>query len=439
MSDTVPSDQVKQADALQKASQAIEPVTSRFPISRIVAPLADTFDWLLDDVSVKEDWEREQQSFQRKFAEHWRLISGRASDPEARQISGRALKDADYDPLGGSQPWGVELTRAFRAALAELGPVANEAVRVLPSAQRMRACARAMNTQGAEFVLPVISYRSLLESEWRAILDRLDELVELTLAFEGAVVVWLIGGFYRDVNGRLKLHPQLSLAPPQSGTRVKPIHLLLGTAYEEQCPSLIPLVRAARGTRSRLSDSLFAQTLWHRVVVQLDTGVDDYHLFSWSRLNEDERAIAETVMYLDQQPREKQVLVGTVHKAPRPWGHLESVSKASPLRSPASGTRLLPPLPALQAASESLETRAPAQLPTAASLHQDAEDLRRKGMALAVTDPAIAQKYLLASTVLENTSVDVWLKLVDLGTSARQKEAFRREAEKALKRQRRSK
>jgi hypothetical protein len=72
-------------------------------------------------------------------------------------------------------------------------------------------------------------------------------------------------------------------------------------------------------------------------------------------------------------------------------------------------------------------------------VRQDADALRRKGRAAIAQDPATAQKYLLASTVLENSSVDVWLTLIELATHPRQKEAFRREAEKVLRRQRQGK
>jgi hypothetical protein len=89
----------------------------------------------------------------------------------------------------------------------------------------------------------------------------------------------------------------------------------------------------------------------------------------------------------------------------------------------------------MEAAVEPEELAVAALAPVGTNLHDDAEELRRKGMSLVDSDPALAQKYLLASTVLENTSVDVWLKLVDLAANSKQKEAFRREAEKALRRQ----
>ena len=48
----------------------------------------------------------------------------------------------------------------------------------------------------------------------------------------------------------------------------------------------------------------------------------------------------------------------------------------------------------------------------------------------------LAQKYLLASTLLENTSVDVWLTLMDLATNAQQRDSFHREAKELLRRPR---
>jgi hypothetical protein len=79
---------------------------------------------------------------------------------------------------------------------------------------------------------------------------------------------------------------------------------------------------------------------------------------------------------------------------------------------------------------------APLPVPDPAALRQDAELLRQKGMAAVSADTELARKYLLASTILENTSVDVWLTLVDIAPSENQKASFRREAEKVLERQR---
>ena len=431
------SDQVDAFDALRDAMHQIEQCTVRFPISQLVAPLADTFDWLLDEDSVEERWLRKRQAFEVRFGERWRAVSNRALGQGARQVSDRALLDSSYDPLGGTRSWGIELTRVFRAALAEVDLAKEEAPRVLPGSERMRAFARVTKMQNGKYVLPVMSYGPLLESEWNAVLDKLNDIVELALRFEGAVVVWLVGGFFRDLDGRLKLNPQVSLPPPTHGTRVKPLYILLGTAYEEQCPTLIPLVRDVRAAEERPSDELLAKPSWDRVVVQIDVSVPDYQLFNLERLGEAEREIARRVLYLDQEPREAHVLKGQVHEVPRPWKRLVPEPKVP--KDAVLETRILTPQAALEAAREPPVAAAPVEPQDAAGLHRDAEELRRKGMATVATNPAIAQKYLLASTVLENNSVDVWLMLVEIATSDKQKESFRQEAEKVLRRQHRVK
>jgi len=430
----MPSDPVKQAEAFRRALEAIEAVTTQLPISQTIGTLAQTLDWLLDEALTEERWRKEQESYRFRFARRWHAVCDRALNPNPRAASDRALADPDFDLLQGAEPWGRELTSVFRAAFSELGPVTGEAFRVLPDTERMRAHARAMRVQNSELILPVISYAPLLESEWDAVLSRLNEVIELALLFEGAVVVWLIGGFYRDVEGRLTLHPQISLSPPQPGTRIKPMQILLGTSYLEQCTSLRSLLNAAQGQRPRRSDAVLAETPWHRVVVQLNVSEDDYVLLSLDRLSENEREVSRRVMYLEQQEREPHVLEGAVQAVPRPWRR----SDADQARTSGTGapeTTVLPPRAALQAAGESALAEEPVELSLAEALRHDAEQLRRRGMSLADSEPVIAQKYLLASTVLDNSSVDVWLKLVELAVTERQRQMFQREAEKALKRQ----
>jgi hypothetical protein len=437
MSDLAPSDPVEQGSALLRTRQVIERVTSLFPISQLLVPLTDTLDWLLDDVSTERYWLEELQSRRVKFASRWQQMIERALAQSPREVSDLALKDPKYDPLKGGEPWGAELTLVFRNVLAELEEFGDEAMNVFATDERTRAFARAIRTQTGRLILPVLSYAPLQESEWHAILDRLNELIELTLAFEGAVVVWLIGGFARDVEGRLRLRPQLSFSPPPSGTRIKPVRVLLGTAYEEQCPSLAPIARSVRGMQSRPSDDLLVETAWHRMVVQLDITADDYVLFNLDRLSTAEREVARQVMYLDQHPRGEHVLEGPVHKAPRPWQEPETRTELpQSLTGSSTETTQLPPRPAIREASEPLDV--PAVIPDASNLHQDAESLRQKGMAAVETDPLIAQKYLLASTVLENNSVDVWLTLVEIASNDKQRASFRREAEKVLRRMRRT-
>jgi hypothetical protein len=438
MSNLLPSDPVEQASALQHAKELIARATSQFPISQIVVPFADVIDLFMDDVSTERYWLDSLQSLRSRFAPRWEVVAQRALGENPRWVSDQALSNPDFDPLAGAAPWGSELTRAFRAVFSELEEFADDAPNVFPTDKRTRAFVRGVRTQTGRMILPVLSYVPFQESEWRAIIDKLDDLIDLALRFEGAVVVWLIGGFARDVEGRLQLRPQVSFEPPGSGIRVKPLHVLLGTDYTEQCPSLIPLVRSVTGARPRPSDALLADTPWHRLFVQLDVTVDDYVLLNLNRMGQAEREIAERIVYSNELPQ-PHALEGTVARVPRPWGHAEPIPQPpeEPV-TPASETTLLPPRPALEAASQPSAPAGPVTPPDAASLRQDAERLRRKGMAAVKTDPAIAQKYLLASTILENNSVDVWLTLVNIAINDKQRESFRREAEKVLRRQRRN-
>jgi hypothetical protein len=411
--------------AYYHAQQVIDTTTSRFPVSQVIWHLSDLFDWLLDEVSTKEYWLQKLDTCRQQYRPKWESIAERALGQQPRRISNQALRDPEFDPLNGSEPWGQELTQALRAVLADLEELGEEAIGALPSNDRARAFARAVRTQTGNQVVAVCSYAPLRDSEWRAILDQINGLIHLALRFEGAVLAWLIGGFARDPEGRLQLRPQVSLSPPPSGTRVKPLRVMLGTAYEEQCPSLIPVMRAAEGAEPRPSDLILTGTRWHRLVIQLDVPVDDYVLLNLERLRHTEREITRQVMYLDQRPRPPQVVEGAVRAVPRPWQ-----GTGLPEDLGAMDTMLLPrPDMVAQASTE-------VSAPDGATLRQDAEQLRQKGMSAIDRDPALAQKYLLASTILENSSVDVWLMLVDIASNEKQRASFRREAEKVLQRQR---
>lgn len=429
------SDPAVLSNALARVRKEIAQATRQFPISQILVPLQDTLDWLLDDVASERYWLDALNDLHRAFAPRWELVAERALGQNPRTTSEQAFQDASFDVLNGSEPWGAELTTVLRATFAELEEFGEEIRRVFPQDERTRAFIRAIRTQTGGSVLPVISYAPLKEIEWQAILDKLNEMIDLALLFEGAVVVWLIGGFARDVEGRLQLRPQLSLTPPPSGYRVKPIRVILGTAYEEQCPSLIPLVQSERAARQRPSDKLLTETPWHRMVVQIDVTSEDYVLLHFDRLSDQENQIARQTMSTDQNPREPYVLHGAVAVPPRPWRPATLQTQAAiaePATEQPTKTTLLPPRPAVQAAQETQATK-----PDTQSVRRDAEMLRQKGMAVAKTDPAVAQKYLLASTVLENNSVDVWLTLVEIATNDKQRESFQREAEKVLRRQHR--
>jgi hypothetical protein len=395
--------------------------------------------WALDDVAVEQRWQDRLQQLRAGFASHWERVAHRALGDSPREISDQALADPDYSPWRIPEAWGAELTGVLRAVLSEIGGFGSEAGEIVPTSARGHPYVRTVRSEGAPLIVPVLSYVPLGESEWRVIVEGLSDLVELALRFEGAVVAWLIGGFARDIEGRLQLRPQLSLSPPPTGTRLKPLRVLLGTAYEEQCPSLTPLAHAKRRAQPRPSDALLEATPWHRLVVQLDVPVGDYVLLTLDQLTDSEREMARRVMYLDQRPRAQHEVVGPIRAMPRPWQHPGEAPQPEPpalelmTEEGASGDAI--DVGEDEGAGVAGTERAPAS-PTAETLARDAEMLRQKGLAAVQNDPALAQKYLLASTILENESVDVWLTLVDLVSSERQKASFRREAEKVLRRQR---
>ena len=190
-----------------------------------------------------------------------------------------------------------------------------------------------------------MSYSPLSQSEWKAILDGLEELIKLTLAFGGAALVWLVGGFVRDQNKGLIPHSQLTFQTPLAGTRCKPVPVLLGTTYEEQCPSLLRLVREVRGNKPRPSDSSLSQTQWHRLVVQLDVA-DRYEMFDLDRFSTVEKRFAHEIEHSDPEAPRRQVARGKVHEVPRPWQCPQAISQRVPnelSRPPASVTSMLPP------------------------------------------------------------------------------------------------
>jgi hypothetical protein len=410
---------------LRHIRQVIDATTSRFPVSQILRSLSDLFDWLLDDVSTEEYWLEKLNTYRQQYRPRWERTAERALGQRPRRVSDQALRDPNFDPLGGVELWGTELTQALRAVLADLEEFGDEAAEVLPISERARPFARGVRTQTGSQVVAVVSYAPLRDSEWRAILSQINQLTDLALRFEGAVLTWLIGGFARDPEGRLQLRPQVSLSPPPSGTRVKPLRVMLGTAYEEQCPSLIPAVQAAQGASPRPSDPVLTSNRWHRLVIQLDVPVEEYVLLSLERLRHLERELTRQVMYLDQRPRPPQKVEGAVRAVPRPW---QGTGLPEDMRA-----RETAPLPRPE--TQPL-AQAEVAVPDAAVIRHDAEQLRQKGMAALPSDPTLAQKYLLASTILENSSVDVWLTLIDIASNEKQKASFRREAEKVLQRQR---
>ena len=407
----------RQIDALHRTTRIIERATQPFSIPQIVAPLAETLDWLLSDDVSDQAWLQKRDAVQRRMDLRWQDQVSRALSRSPDSSADIALKDAYHDPLRGGRAWGVELTRAYRAAVAELEPTTQEADSLLPYTEAVRSHARAVNTRDDTLVLPIVSDRALMESEWDAILSKLDVMVELALSLGGAAAVWLIGGFVRSTSGGLVLAPRLSFTPPAPGTRAKAVHVLLGTAYEEQCPALLPLVQSVRGTKPRPSDEVLSRATWHRVVVQLDIPAADYEVLnagSWSRLERDMAGRAQA-FFDDHLPKPR--VLGPLPKVPRPW---QPTASRAPTREPdrhsPESPKAGPPPPSVPQARGPSQSPTPPKPRSGTDLSQDAEEMRRKGMALLSTNPAAAHRYLLASTVLDNSKEDIVQALTELAS-----------------------
>jgi hypothetical protein len=161
-----------------------------------------------------------------------------------------------------------------------------------------------------------------------------------------------------------------------------------------------------------------AQMPLHRVTVQLLPGGDDYVPYNPESLNTVEREISDRVFRAEREP----------HGMPIVFAEAESDGLPPP------------PPPAVEPVElEVQEVEAPPvlslQSPTVEDLKQDAEELRQKGQLALEENKALAKKYLLASTILDNSSVDVWMTLTRLASSEKEKAAFLREAQKVMKRE----
>jgi hypothetical protein len=251
----------------------------------------------------------------------------------------------------------------------------------------MDAHARALGVERVAFALPVVSYGRLDPAEWNALLEGAKEILGLALALGGAAVVWLIGGFTRGERGKLIPCPKLSLTPPPSGTRSKAIYVLLGSSYEEQCPSLLPLVTAARRGTQRRGDDVLSKAVWHRVAIQLHVPDERYNLLDTRSIGELEARLVRRAKMLLSQDLPPLRVVGTTCQVPRPWRPLAPQTVAiSSHRPPASVARP--------------QTQHARSASSGADMGQDAAEMKRKGMALLSQDRAAAERYLLAATVL---------------------------------------
>ena len=405
----------------QAAISYISEKSSSLPVSQLVAPLGDWLDLLLSSVHSSIMREERLHDLQLRFTRRWETVAMHMMTGQTEQMSHQILRDPSVDITGGRKPYGKELAHAFWSAVAALQndmPTV-EVLDVLPAQDDLLAHVRVMATRRGQSYLPVISYRPLAEVEWQAILAELPQMVDVTLAVEGVSLFWLLGTFVRDQSGRVELQPEIGYQRPGPGTRVKPLRLILGTEYQKYGQWLGNLAKAVEGKQRRSSDDLLAQVPLHRVTVQMLPGAEDYVFYDPETLNPVEREISNRVARAKREPPQR----------PATLLKLDESEPAEPL--PVAAT--------LESTAEAVAeplTAAP-QPPTPEDLKQDPEWLRQKGQLVLEENKALAKKYLLASTLLDNSSVDVWMMLSRLASSEREKQAFLREAEKVLGRRQR--
>jgi hypothetical protein len=241
-------------------------------------------------------------------------------------------------------------------------------------------------------------------------------MMDVTLAVEGVLLVWLQGTFVRDQSGRISLQPELSYQRTGPGTRIKPLRMILGTEYQKYGGWLGELAKTVEERQRRTHDDLLAQVSIHRVIMQLFPGVGDYVLYDPESLSPVEREISNRVARAEREPRQKPAILLEAEgfDEPRP-------REPTPMPESVTDEVAAPPAP-------------PLRPPTTQDLMQDAESLRQKGQLALEQNRSLARKYLLASTMLDNNSVDVWITLSRLATSEKEKSAFLREAQKVMKR-----
>ncbi len=421
--DNLPASWPELVQQWQAAMAYISEKTSSLPVSQVVASLSDWLDLLLD-LSLSAAMREEQlQELQQRFTRRWEIVAMHMLSGQAAQMSQQILLDPSTDITRGSKPYGKDLAHAFWTAVAALQNDAPtvEAPDVLPPRDELRPHLRLMATRRERFYMPVISYAPLVEPEWQAVLQELPKMVDVTLAVEGVSLLWLLGAFIRDQTGRIALQPEISYHRVSAGTRVKPLRLILGAEYQKHGAWLSELAQAVEGRQRGLHDDLLASIPLHRVSVQLFPSAGDYVLYDPDSLNAVGREISDRVARAEREPRQRPAIL------------LEpEAEEAEPALPPSPKPPPAAPEPAAQPIAPPLEVL-PA-LPTADDLKQDAEWLRQKGQLAVEQDKTLAKKYLLASTMLDNSSVDVWVTLAQMASNEGEKAAFLREAEKVMSR-----
>lgn len=405
----------------QAALAYISEKTSSLPVSQVVVSLDDWLDFLLDptlSATVRED---KLYDLQQRFIRRWEIVAMHMMSGETSRM-GRQILQGPADITGGRKPYGKDLADAFRSAVVALqndGPMV-EAEDVLPPHDERCAHVRMMTTRQGQSYMPVISYAPLTEVEWEVLLKELPKMLNVTLAVEGVSLIWLVGTLVRDLSGRVSSKPEVSYRRPGSGTRVKQLHLILGTEYQKQGEWLGRLARAVEGRQRKPLASLLAQVSLHRVTVQLFPAGEDYVLHDSSSLSPVKREISNRVAQAEQELRQEPAIFSEIK--PREDELVESMPSLAP--EPVAETAAVSPA-------------VPPRPPTLGDLKEDAEWLRQRGELALEDNRALAKKYLLASTMLDNSSVDVWMTLSRLASDEREKANFLREAERVLSRRRR--
>ena len=417
MNDAFPTDgrgnRAESAQQWQQAMTFISKATSALSISQMMIPLEDLLDLLLDAALPATQQETRLSEIRRSFVQRWNQMAEYTISGETKRNSQKILMDRTYDLGGGTMPFGREMAEIFWTALADLDNdrPTTEATDLFPAYEPVRPFLRVMATRWGETYLPVIAFSPLADEEWAVLLADLNRMIDLALQIEGVLILWSIGSFVSDASGRRILRPRLSYGPPPEGTRAKQLKFILGTNYHE-IKTLQALGRVEKRRHLRATEGMTAQWTKHRVTIQLAADADDYELFHRADLADLESEMSQRIVTAGTAPQldRTAVVQSRVMEEPRPMVEPEVTEGPRPEAVPAE----------------------PGAASAEANLKRDAEELRRKGVLAKAYDVALAKKYLLASTVLDNSSVDVWLELADMSDKEEERAWFRKEAQRLL-------
>lgn len=418
--DALPTSRPELVRQWQAATAYISEKTSSLLVSQVVAPLSDWLELLLNPALSPTMREDQVHDLQRRFIRRWETMAMHMLSGETGRMSRQAVREFT-DITGGSKPYGPDLAHAFRSAMVALQNDAPtvEALDVLPQRDEVCTHVRLAATRQGRCYMPVISYSPLVEEEWQIIFQELPRMVNVTLSVEGVSLMWLIGTFVRNQSGGINLQPEVGYRLSGPGTRIKLLRLILGAEYHRHGEWLDKLAGAVEEHQRKAQANSLAQVSLHPVTVQLFPGSVEYVSYDPESLSPVGREISNRVAKVPRElPHKPAIFLETELSG------VETVESLPPL----------PPPPEPEAVAEAV-TRPPifpSLSPTVRDSKEDAEGLRRKGQLALASDKTLAKKYLLASTMLDNSSVDVWMTLAQLASSEQEKKAFLREAEKLL-------